>query len=307
MGAAPTRLEITPEIIDLGDRVIQLSQVASVQAGTVHPWRSSARYPLAISVILLAANAVRGGGLGFDGLSILGLATLGLAVAMVFIGLKRLVIATSDGERVLITGRDMAFLRLVLDRIRLAMTSADPGLYFAIDLATSTIEAGDAAGDARASLPTLQSVPQETLLPAPASRLDAKLPPSLNGTRASAHDDALSAPVDEFGGPPLGSFADRRREAMGGAPLAVPASTPPEADPRAEIVFLIELIDHTELSHKAQIHALLDPVRDHLTGGRTGKSDARHNWALFHDYAQKYLGAVDGLPEACEKLERTMG
>ena len=103
MGAAPTRLEITPEIIDLGDRIIQLSQVASVQAGTVHPWRHGARFPLIAGVILLAAASVRGG-LGFDELTILGLAMLALALAMTVLGLKRLVIATSDGERVLIVG-----------------------------------------------------------------------------------------------------------------------------------------------------------------------------------------------------------
>lgn len=306
MGAAPTRLEITPEIIDLGDRIIQLSQVASVQAGTVHPWRHGAHFPLIAGVILLAAASVRGG-LGFDGLTILGLAMLALALAMTVLGLKRLVIATSDGERVLIAGRDMAFLRLVLDRIRLAMTGTDPGLHIAIDLSSSTIAADDAAEPAITSLPTLQVPRNDTPPDMPARRADPELPSTLNGAHASVRDDAFSAPVDEFGGPPLGSFSDRRREALGGAPLAMPSAPPAEADPRTQILALIALIDDAEVAHKAQIHALLDPVRDHLTGGRTRKADARHHWKLFHDYAQQYLGTIDGLPEACEGLEQALG
>ena len=309
MGAARTRMEITPEIIDLGDRVIQLSQVASVQAGTVHPWRSAARYPLIAGVILLAAASARGG-VGFDGLSLLGLAMLATALAMIFIGLSRLVIATSDGDRVLIAGRDMAFLRLVLDRIRSAMTGTDPGLHIAIDLTSSTIVAGDTSEPARASLPRLQVPAQnDTSVDAPSRRTDPELPSSVNGAHSAGRDDAFSAPVDVFGGPPLGSFADRRREALGGAPLAMPSAAPPgaESDPRAQILALVALIDDAEIAHKAQLHDLLDPVRDHLTGGRTRKNDARHHWKLFHDYAQQYLGAIDGLPEACESLEQALG
>jgi hypothetical protein len=66
------------------------------------------------------------------------------------------------------------------------------------------------------------------------------------------------------------------------------------------------LIDHAQLPHKAELHALLSPVMDHVTGGRTSRSDAKNNWQLFHDYASKYLTDVDGLDESCRRVQASL-
>lgn len=305
MRDAPARMEITPELIDMGDRVIQLGQVTSARVGNVHPWRHAARFPLIAAVILVAANVVRGGVVVVDGLSAAALLGLLLALALFLFRVRRLVIATSDGERVLIAGRDPAFLRLVLDRIRLAMEASDPSFRCVIDLATLTIEAGESTDHGPAVLPTLRATPDEIAAPAATHRPEPELPSALNGHAASHSRDTLVAPVDERAAP-RSSFADHRLDALERGLRPVAAAPAPEPSPQAGIEAVIALIDRATLPHKCEIRALLDPVRDHLSGGRTGRTDARHNWKLFHDYARKYLTDVDGLTEACERMDGSM-
>jgi hypothetical protein len=298
MRDAPARMDITPELIDMGDRVVQLGQVTSVRVGIVHPWRHAARFPLVAAAVLIAASMVRGGGFTVDGLSVAALTSLALAIVLLVYRVRRLVIATADGERVLIGGHDPAFLRLVLDRIRLAMAAGDPGYRCAVDLVTRTIETGEIQEQDAAALPSLRATHDE--IPEP------MLPPALNGQSAGQRHDTLEAPVNDFSAP-RSVFADHRREALDRGPrLTAPAAPAAPPAPQAGIEAVITLIDRAQLPHKSEIHALLEPVRDHLAGGRTARSDARHNWKLFHDYARKYLTDVDGLTDACDRLDGTM-
>lgn len=311
MSETPTRLEITPRIIDLGDRVIQLSNVASAAIATVHPLRGTAKLALmaagGLGLAELLRNQIWSSGKDaplFSAVAALALVAL-IAGAGLFLYRKRLlVISTSDGQTAWVRSGDADFLRLVLEAIRKAMTSTDPDFRANVDLSAmaisgSAIAVGGSAGPALSAgsadegswadqgpEPTLPHVMN-------GAGADTVHPPRLEEANGSTSDKARS------------SFAEAMLREVRTAEATAPA-TPPRSTGRAELEEIILLIDRASLPHKAELNALLDPVRDHLTGGRTRRSDAVHNWRLFHDYAQKYLTDVNGLADGCRRVDAAL-
>ncbi len=311
MPNAPARLEITPRIIDLGDRVIQLNNVASASIGSVHPLRGAARFALIVFGVLALAELLRfqlwSTGKDaplFSAIAVLALASLVVAIGLFLYRKRLLVVSTTDSQSTWIRSADADFLRLVLEAIRTAMTSTDPGFRAHVDLVAMTISGAAPVSEAAAG----------PMLRAETGGVDGwadqgpepSLPPSMNGAgHGGTAPPSLDTPNAILAEPPRNpSFAEAMlREARSPDVTATPAA---RSNGRAELEDVILLIDRAALPHKAELGALLEPVRDHLTGGRTRRSDAMHNWQLFHDYAGKYLTDVSGLADSCRRVEAVL-
>ncbi len=311
MRDTPARLEITPRIIDLGDRIIQLGNVASAAIGTVHPLRGAARFVLIVFGVLALAELLRNQlwATGkdaplFSAIAVLALLSLVVAVGLFLYRKRLLVISTTDSQSTWIRSADADFLRLVLEAIRTAMTTTDAGFRAHVDLAAMTISGA-------APVPVAGAGPMLRTDPAGADGWadqgpEPSLPQTMNG---AGHGGTAPPNLDTPGGnlaepPRAPSFAEAMlREARG---PDVSAAPPARSSGRAELEDVILLIDRAALPHKAELGALLEPVRDHLSGGRTQRSDAVHNWKLFHDYAGKYLTDVSGLADSCRRVEAVL-
>lgn len=300
MYETPTRMEITPRVIDLGDRVIQLDHVASVRVGAVHPLRSLAHWPFVAACLLAIYDLIgrEGGGNRaaslINGVTVLSMVLLALAAGCFWYRRRLLVISTSDSQSIWIRSTDPTVLRLVLEQIRSAMTARDPSFRVSIDLVAKTVE----TGQARDASQDLHAPPLHTARATPDRDWadhgpDPVLPTTLNGAVQETRSSFAEAMLREA----------RARESAD-APSSTSDTAPVKG--RVELEAVIALIDRAELPHKTELHALLDPVRDHLAGGRTSRRDATHNWRLFHDYAQKYLADVDGLAESCRRVQATL-
>jgi hypothetical protein len=317
MRQTPTRFQITPGIIDLGHRIIQLSQVATASVGVVHPLRPLARLPF-IAGCLLGLLALMPDATGpaesnagaISGIAILALISLAVSAVLHLYAVRRLVIATSDGLPTWLKSSDLTFLHLVLDKIRAAMTATDPDWHVAVDLLAKTIESqGVPAGG---SNPAAASFRVELDQPEAGWFDRGAMPDHFPVANGTAHANAPGlAPVNgKLAAEPRSSFA----EAMLGEDCAAvsataksdPTRSPAPSNGRAELADVMALIDHAQLPHKAELHALLSPVMDHVTGGRTSRSDAKNNWQLFHDYASKYLTDVDDLDESCRRVQASL-
>jgi hypothetical protein len=310
-------MEITTRVIDLGDRVIQLRNVASVRVGTVHPLRPLAGWPFVVAVLLVlfetfGPETPSPNSFGLSGIIALALGLFAAAAVCYLYRIRRLVVMTTDSLAVFVQSPDPTFLHLVLQSIRSAMSATDPSFRVSIDLMARTLEAN---GD-RDSAEDLQAPPLHA--DAATDRRDwadrgpePMLPTALGGTAPDLSPHPSLSPLNGAAAPEGRSrFAEailRETHAMEPAGSArKETESPAPAKGQIELEAVIDLIDHANLQHKAELHALLDPVRDHLFGGRTSRRDATRNWELFHDYAKKYLADVDGLAESCRRVQATL-
>jgi hypothetical protein len=138
------KLEITPRIIDFGDRIIQLSQVSSIVVDFVYPWRGAAFVAFVVALVAFTpGNPVA------ELFWLMGLPSGALAILAALIGLyllylrdEFLLITTSDGRRLQISAkRDL--LLAILDRVRDAMLF-EPGrdVRYIVNLNAEKIEIG---------------------------------------------------------------------------------------------------------------------------------------------------------------------
>lgn len=317
MRETPTHLEITPRMIDLGDRIIPISQVTSARVGVVHPLRPLARLPLIAGGLFGVLELIRGtfghaegqGGL-VSGLTVLALICLAVSALLYRYAVRRLVISTSDAASTLIRSSDLTFLRLVLDKIRTAMSTTDPQWHVSVDLLARTIGT-EGLSESPSSI-------GEAMLRAEPARAEAHWPdrssdPDLTFATGTAAHSSLPDLHSANGTPPAAprdSFAEAMLRDARVTETSLTRLNPPKAaapsDRRAEIESVVALIERARVPHKSELHALLDPVMDHVSGGRTSLRDAQHNWRLFHDYASKYLTDIDGLSESCRRVQASL-
>ena len=125
-----TKLEITPRVVDLGDRVIQLHHVVSAGRHATHPFRAIGLLLIAAGVALIAGEAMMRGVTAFK-LQSGGSLPLWIAFAVAGIGLflalfarRLLVIRTSDGGRVVIPSADEESSAALILQLRHAMEGA---------------------------------------------------------------------------------------------------------------------------------------------------------------------------------------
>jgi hypothetical protein len=314
MRDAVTRLEITPRTIDLGDRVIQLSAVASLRVGVVRPLRRLAAWPFVIAILLIGYEVLGQRSVvssqtitAPSGIIVLALVLVVIAAGCFFYRIQRLVISTADSQTILIRSSDPTFLRLVLENIRLAMERHDPGLLISIDLVARTIDSGspsDAKGSVRSAKPRAGTGSTDWAERGPQPELPHH---AANGAAATASP----TPSLDTGktAEPRSSFAEAmlRQAKTSEAPASSRTTAEPRPRGETEVADVIALIDRARLPHTSELHALLNPVRDHLSGGGTRRGDALHNWRLFHDYAEKYLTDVEGLGESCRRVSAVLG
>lgn len=135
MADPSAKLEITPKVIDLGDKVIQLSHVTSAGHGATHPFR-----PVGFGLLVAAAGLI-----GFEGLTRglsafalksggtlslwFGFAAAGIGLFLILYARRLLVIRTSDGARTILPSSDETASAALVERIRDAMEArGDPAV-----------------------------------------------------------------------------------------------------------------------------------------------------------------------------------
>ncbi|MGE0700907.1 MAG: hypothetical protein AB7O57_17550 [Hyphomicrobiaceae bacterium] len=132
MAESQSRLEVTPKVVDLGDKVIQLHHVVSAGRETTHPLRLLGLVVLLVGTALplsevvtkgLAAFALKGGG----SLPLwIGFALIGIGLFLVLFARRQLIVRTSDGARITLpAATEEAAAALVL-KIKHAMEMAGP-------------------------------------------------------------------------------------------------------------------------------------------------------------------------------------
>ncbi|MGE0512430.1 MAG: DUF6232 family protein [Hyphomicrobiaceae bacterium] len=125
------KFEITPRVVDLGDRVFQLQHVVSVGRHTVHPFR-----PLGLAVMVVGLGLIGNEAFfrGVDAFALQSAGSLPLWVAFVALGVslflllyvrRVLSIQTSDGRRAELSSVSEEAATDVILRIRHAMEAAD--------------------------------------------------------------------------------------------------------------------------------------------------------------------------------------
>lgn len=299
------KLEITPRVVDLGDRVIQLHHVVSVGRHTVHPFRPIGVVVMAVGAVLIGSEVVLRGAAAFAleaGGSLplwFGFAALGIGLFLLLYVRRVLSIQTSDGRRVELSAASEEAAGDLILRIRGAMEAAG-GMHgtYKPGYPASALQAGGEP----ASLPSQTMPPSAQSLPEAAG---SGLPPfAAQGTGEPA--GARTIPAGRHGGgypnghavgsafggtpsPGAGSITDQavqayRRAGSGTAPpqqrehgglerrLTGPeaASTPTARDSLALPATLPSGFARDDGAQ--ELHALMEHVR---------RSDVQHKEALL--------------------------
>lgn len=234
MSETYSKLEITPKIIDLGTKVVQMRQVASVGYTLIYPLRR-----IATALFILSACSVIFAGLA-AGLPSLGsrddrLLPLGLA-AIAFIGavvayqysVRFVTIATSDGDKLRLASASGEFLMGVMARIRETMTAPhDAPLHTTINITAGTIETNslvdltsirvDQSPGAAVAGRDLTPATNGTALPHaqwPSGPLRNGHGGGVAGTPAGAHPHATTAPPNGYAN---GSYRPMQTNGRNGA------------------------------------------------------------------------------------------
>jgi len=184
------KLEITPRVVDLGDRVIQLHHVVSVGRQSVHPLRPAGLVVMAVGLGLIGMEAAMKGAVAFApqaGGSLplwIGFAALGIGLFLLLYVRRVLSIQTSDGRRAeLATASDEAATDLI-QRIRYAMEAAGSAAIVHRQSVPSSAAhgVGEAASQPHRSGHPTGKVPQEATGPSMSSPA-AQMPAEQAGAR----------------------------------------------------------------------------------------------------------------------------
>lgn len=144
------RFEITPKVIDFGNRVVALGHVTSAGFGNGHPFRLLG-IVLVLAALGLVGNEVMSGkaltAIRSGGSRMLWIACIaaGFGIFAIVLPRRQLVIALSDGAKIRFSGGRSEFLGDVVRHLRAAI-EADQTKHprIVVDLAAGTIEMADA-------------------------------------------------------------------------------------------------------------------------------------------------------------------
>jgi len=314
-----SKLEITPKIIDCGTRVIQVSQVTSVQIARAYPYRWIGVLLIVFAAGLVAALARYAAGFGGALLEVVDLKQLAAvaAGALVLLGLgtwlfarsrSELQIASSDGDKLRLSSPHRQFMADILHAVRDAMVAErQVPLRYVVNFTARKVEGGrmfPSLGEGLSIGPQgpVRGIPRLQERPPPPPRNVGLLPGTihLNGN-GRAH-----AQPAETGG--ARAQLQPAESANGTAKTPPPVQQMPPLPPESprDLGALIDLVTESGVQHKETLLQLLRVVDDHVNGGRTGREDALAHWKSFSDYATGYLGEVQGLVPLTERVQRLL-
>lgn len=337
MSEQQDKLEITPWVVDLGHRIIQLQHVVSIGNHALHPFRPLGVLLLLGGLGLIGSELIMRGAVAFELQSRgslplwLGFGAAGIGLFLLLYARRVLLIRTSDGGRVeLPASSDEAATALML-RVRNAMEAGSShGSGHAPQGYPPTQGSADVAGP-RTGFPAAMSyqssasgrshLASETgsMQTGPAGR---RIDGHANGHVGRGAFGGAAAPEGipagepetvayQRGGSstashaPMGGIARRQ---PGSEPLALPTTIPtglPRDDGSQELAALMEHVRRSDVQHKDALLDLLRVVEDHYRG-RASREDAIAHWRSFADYVVQYLGSVDGLIAHTERFGRHM-
>lgn len=184
------RLEITPRVVDLGDRVIQLHHVVSVGRHSVHPLRPAGLVAMVVGLGLIGSEAAMKGAAAFAlqaGGSLplwIGFAALGTSLFLLLYVRRVLSIQTSDGRRAELAASSDEAATDLIQRIRHAMEAAGTTAIAYRQSVPTSVGAGQGAGEAAAQ-------PHRSVAPT------GKPPQEATGPTLSSH--ASQVPAEQAG------------------------------------------------------------------------------------------------------------
>ena len=323
-------LEITPKLIDFGSSVIQLSQITRAGVTVQHPLRPAGWALLLVAAGLMGRELFLLGGklaLPANG-SVAVWAACGaaaLGIFMVAYARRSLLIATSDGARLLLPAGDASFAAAFTGCVRDAIEAGPNALgKFQIDISARTIERlplHDAALLGRAataaSTDDIAARRPSTLATAkPASALSGTATANglTNGARAP-----LGAPLITRQSEPLPTHGATTNTVTSNstakpADLAARLATSAanlypniRGDGLRDLTALMTWVSRSDVQHKDALLDLLRVVEDHEKGGSVTREDAQAHWRSFADYVQQYLGSMQELPDLTRRAGRGLG
>jgi Family of unknown function (DUF6232) len=331
-----TKLEITPKLLDFGSSVVSVAQITRVGVFIERPLR------LVGLVFLLGAAALLGREIfqmqGVYEFPAHGSVMLWTACALAGIGIfgvsyarRRLLIATCDGARLVLSVNDSKFAVSVVTAIRdaIAADSFSP-MRIQVDFKSRSIDRPASAERSSASSH------RESVRPSKAAEewlarqsKDAPVTSLLSDIQRPL-GERTSAPLN--GGARVTSPAtsrldpiEQRLEALAGSAPLVDGATAADkaarngstrstlnakrvsANGSSDLAELIRHVGAAELQHKQALLDLLRVVEDYEKGGPISRDDATAHWRSFSDYVQQYLGSVDGLPDLTRRAGRSIG
>ncbi|MEZ5818796.1 MAG: hypothetical protein R3D44_17110 [Hyphomicrobiaceae bacterium] len=342
MAEQQVKLEITPRVVDLGDRVIQLQHVVSAGRHTIYPLRPIGAVAMLAGIGLIANEVVARGPDAFKlqaGGSLalwIGFLVLGIGLFLLLFVRRILSIQTSDGRRIELSAESEEAATALILRIRHAMEAA--GGPYASPAMQSTAEPGTLPPwtGAPAGLPHHQmshphhAAEAKGVRTVPAGRQGAGYTNGhaggaalgsaggIGADSASITEQAVQAyrRAGSGGGQHERASAAAERRLGGPDPgqgaardqLALPATLPAgfaRDDGVPDLIALMEHVRRSDVQHKEALLDLLRVVEDHYRG-RATREDALAHWRSFADYVVQYLGDVDGLIAHTERFGRHM-
>ena len=332
-----TKFEITPAVIDFGERIVALRQVTTAGCRRGHPFRVLGIVLLLAALAGLAWEAWFGSGLSAiktGGSTRLWVAFVvaGLAIFAIVYQRRTLLIRLADGSKIRLNGGSNEFQERVVACIGEAL-EADAGSPFhaVVDMLAQSIETGAAAATSRSWQPATtdgvrspamtngsangktdatRSLPHERMagMPHGAAR-NGHAPPrdSLEARIDGANQGAMGGMPGRWSAPPSGAVAGM------GAGEPMPRIVPQQAEqrplrepspPLRDMEMLLDFVRRSDVQHKAALLELLAVVEDYLKGGGTVREDAASHWLSFSGYVHQYLTSVEGLVPLTDRAGR---
>lgn len=320
-----SKLEITPKLIDLGERVVQMKLVTSAGIGTNYPWRNLTWPALLSGLGFLFSGYSSSNGLAYrrpdavDPAIIMGLAgavLLFLAVLAWGSSARLLVIKLAGSDQIVLQSASHDFLGKVLGRIREAMIAPeDAPIHYTINITAGTIETG-----------ALVDLSSTTLSDSPAAAIVRGDVGGAMSTNASGHGQAGAhrpqpgaangtRPRRERPEPPATAATAKALAgdiAIHGSPgaLAVGGSvhqstlTTQAIGVDRDLQSLIAMVEQARIADQAQVVRYLEYVRELVAAGEPRRAEARSAWSGFFDYAIGTLTGLDGLMAIVDRIDR---
>jgi hypothetical protein len=300
----PSRLEISPRIIDFGGaKIIQTSHVVAVSLIAARPYRRLARLLVLVGGVVAVGAGLHAAGLQSRQLPTIGLKELAIAgvcaVVLLAVGLglywltrSELRIALSDGDKLRLSSGNRQFMLDVMHALRdvLAAERHVP-LRYIVNVAGEKVEGG-----------RIFAPPMEVGGHGPGAQLAMRI-----AQRPPPHEQRPALPRQNVvnGGhrQVAASEASNGAAKTAFAPQAVP---PLPAESPHDLDSLVDLVARSSVQHRDTLLQLLRVVDDHVKGGRTGRDDALAHWKSFSDYAKGYLGDVQGLLPLTDRVQRLL-
>lgn len=186
MAEFQTKLEITPKVVDLGDKVIQLHHIVSAGVHARHPFRLLGLLLIAGGAGLVASEAFMNGMAAFklqSGGSLplwIGFGAAGVGLFLSLFARRNLLIRTSDGVRIVLPASDDDTANALLRQLRHAMESAGPPSLYALSQAAAPTLGAPEHGGQKLGAPL--SLPQHSQASLPRGSLQSDVGSSQSTT-----------------------------------------------------------------------------------------------------------------------------